>query len=32
MKEWQSFQIDENEQLNFMEIIFKKFILNEKVK
>ena len=32
MNEWQSFQIDENEQLNFMEIIFKKFILNEKIR
>jgi N-acylneuraminate cytidylyltransferase len=32
MKEWQSFQIDENEQVNFMEVLFKKFILNEKIK
>lgn len=32
MEEWQSFQIDEKKQIKFMEILFKKFILNEKIK
>lgn len=32
MNEWQSFQIDEKKQIKFMEILFKKFILNEKTK
>ena len=32
MDEWQSFQIDEKKQIKFMEILFKKFISNEKTK
>lgn len=31
MEEWQSFQIDEKSQVKFMEILFKKFISNEKI-
>ena len=32
MKEWQSFQIDEKDQIYFMEILLKKIVLNEKIK
>ena len=32
MKEWQSFQIDEINQINFMEILHKKLVVNEKIK
>ena len=32
MKEWQSFQIDEKDQIYVMEILHKKIVLNEKIK
>ena len=32
MNEWQSFQIDEKDQIYFMEILHKKIVLNEKIK